>query len=62
MIEALLIAILVIAVVFVIAHLIVRFVLVGPATEFAWIVYLIAALIAILLLWRVVAPVLGPLP
>jgi hypothetical protein len=62
MISALITAIIVIAIVFAVAHLIVRFVLVGAAAEFGWLVYLIAALIAILVLWGVIAPVVGPLP
>jgi hypothetical protein len=61
-IEALIVAIIVIAVVFAIAHLIVRYVLTGPVAEMGWLVYLIAALIAILVLWRVISPILGPLP
>lgn len=60
MIEALIIAIIVIAVVFAIAHILVRYTPI-PA-EMAWIIYLVAALIAILVLWRVIAPVIGPLP
>lgn len=62
MIEALIVAIIVIAVIFAIAHLIVSFVLVGRAAQIGWLVYLIAALISILVLWRVIAPALGPLP
>jgi len=61
MITALIIAIIVIAFVFAIAQIIVRYVLKGPAADFGWLVYLIAALIAILVLWRVVAPYVGPL-
>ncbi len=60
MIEALIIAIIVIAVVFAIAHIIVRYTPI-PA-EVVWLVYLIAALIAIVVLWRVISPVVGPLP
>lgn len=60
MIESLIVAAIVIAIVFVIAHLIVRYLPI-PA-DAAWLVYLVAALIAILVLWRVVAPVIGPLP
>lgn len=59
---ALIIAAIVIAVVFVIAHLIVTYVLIGRATQLSWLVYLIAALISILILWRAVAPALGALP
>lgn len=60
MIESLIIAVIVIAVVFAIAHVLVRYTPI-PA-EVAWLVYVIAALIAVLLLWRVIAPVVGPLP
>jgi hypothetical protein len=59
MIESLIIAIIIIAVVWVIAHLIVRYLPI-PA-EAAWLVYLVAALISILVLWRVIAPHLGSL-
>lgn len=60
MIEALFIALIVIIVVFVIAHIIVRFLPI-PA-EVVWLVYLVAALIAIVVLWRVISPYLGGLP
>ena len=60
MIEALIVAIVIIAVVFAIAHIIVRYTPI-PA-EVVWLVYLIAALIAIVVLWRVIAPYVGPLP
>ena len=60
MIAALLVAVIVIAVVFAIAHILVRYTPI-PA-EIVWLVYLIAAVIAILVLWRVIAPVIGPLP
>jgi len=59
-IEALIVAIVIIAVVFAIAHIIVRYTPI-PA-EVVWLVYLIAALIAIVVLWRVIAPYVGPLP
>lgn len=60
MIEALIVAVIIIAVVFAIAHIIVRYTPI-PA-EVVWLVYLVAALISILVLYRVIAPVLGPLP
>lgn len=60
MIAALIVAVIVIAVVFAIAHILVRYTPI-PA-EVTWLVYLIAALISILVLWRVIAPVVGPLP
>jgi uncharacterized RDD family membrane protein YckC len=59
-IEALIVAVIIIAVVFAIAHLIARFTPIPG--EIVWLVYLIAALISILVLWRVIAPLLGPLP
>jgi hypothetical protein len=60
MIEALIVAVIIVAVIFAIAHILVRYTPI-PA-EVAWLVYLIAALAAVLVLWRVIAPVVGPLP
>jgi hypothetical protein len=60
MIEALIIAVVVIAVIFAIAHILVRYTPIPG--EIVWLVYLIAALIAILILWRVISSVVGPLP
>lgn len=65
MIASLIVALVVIVVIWVIAHLIVRvlFAAGGPLpADFAWVVYVIALLITILVLWRVIAPYVGPLP
>ena len=60
MIEALIVAVIIVAVIFAIAHIVARYTPI-PA-EVAWLVYLIVALAAVLVLWRVIAPVVGPLP
>lgn len=60
MIDALISAVIIIAAIFAIAHILVRYTPI-PA-EIAWLVYVIVALIAILILWRVIAPVIGLLP
>lgn len=60
MIEALIIAVIVIAVIFAIAHILVRYTPIPG--EIVWLVYVIAALLSALVLWRVISPIVGPLP
>lgn len=59
LVEALIVAIIVIAVVFLIAGILTRYTPL-PA-DMHWAVYLIAALVSVYVLWRVVAPVIGGL-
>ena len=60
MIAALLVALIVTAVIYAVATLIVRKLPV-PA-EFVWLVWVVAIILIVLVWWRVIAPYVGPLP
>ena len=60
MIAAILIALLVTAIIYVVATLVVRKLPVPG--EFVWLIWLIAIILIVLVWWRVIAPYVGPLP